>query len=193
MHIADCYATFLYLAGNTDPFDKRANKTGFPAVDSINMWDFISGKTDILPRTKFILSSGNSGDILYQPNNTVENSTGEVIYILISGTEYPAFWTTRDYPNGTKGELYSIDCGSVESGGCFFDIINDYTEHNDLINNKDYANIIELMRERYQELEPTKINFDRGSSQKDCCLQIEKNGGYWGPWVHCTDYETCTF
>ena len=157
------------------------------------MWDFISGKTDISPRTEFILSSGNNGGILYQPNNTMENSTGEVIYKLIFGTQSPAFWTTLDYPNGTNGEPHSIDCGSVESGGCFFDVINDYTEHNDLINNKDYAYIIELMRKRYQELEATKINFDRGSSQKDCCLQIEKNNGYWGPWVNCTDYETCTF
>ena len=197
MHIADWYATFLHLAGNTDPFDKRANKTGFPGVDSINMWDFITGKVNKSPRTQFVVGSNSSdhgyGGILYQPNNTIANSTGESIYKLIFGKQKPAFWTTLDYPNGTTGEPQTIDCGSIDNGGCFFDVVKDYTEHNNLINDKNYKDLIEEMRKKYQELEPTKINFDRGESQQQCCDQIEKNGGYWGPWKKCTDYETCTF
>merc|ERR1712228_960474 len=165
IHIADIYATLCYIVG-IDPFDKRAEEANLPPIDSINMWKFILGETNgISPRNEFILGSGG------------KRGGGGIIqgdYKLIFGQQQPAFWTTLDYPNGTQGEPQNIDCGSVESGGCFFDVTNDFTEHNNLINDEKYKDLIEVMRQRFIELNDTKINFNRGTSEKECCKQIDK-------------------
>lgn len=42
IHIADWYSTFCYLAG-VDPNDTEAEKYGLPPIDSLNVWDIISG------------------------------------------------------------------------------------------------------------------------------------------------------
>ena len=98
-----------------------------------------------------------------------------------------------DYPNGTEGEPQQVDCGSVEDGGCFFDLTHDHTEHTNLIEEEQYKQLIEEMRQKFVDLEATKISFNRGKVEDDCCQQIAKNGGYWGPWVHCDDFETCVY
>jgi len=47
--IADWYSTFCGLAG-VDPTDEKAKKANLPPVDSINMWEYLSGKTTTPPR-----------------------------------------------------------------------------------------------------------------------------------------------
>ena len=55
VHIADWLATLCALAG-VDPHDARAAKAGLPPIDSLNMWDYFSGKTASSPRTAVQLS-----------------------------------------------------------------------------------------------------------------------------------------
>lgn len=89
------------------------------------MWKFIWGEINDSPRNSFVIdSTNNDGGYFYKPNNT------ESIYKILFGKQHPAFCTTLNYPNGTKGEPQSIECGNVTNGGCFFDVIKDYTEHN---------------------------------------------------------------
>ena len=78
------------------------------------MWDFIIGKTNnVSPRNEFLLSSDNDGGLI---QNNMK---------ILFGTQSPAFWTTLDYPNGTEGKPISINCGSIDTGGCLFNISND--------------------------------------------------------------------
>ena len=166
------------MAGGLDPTDKRAAKYGLPAVESMNMWPFLMGQNgfDISDRKEIFLSSGSDGGIIMETNVSK--------YKLIFGQQRPAFWTTLDYPNGTQGEPQQIDCGSIEHGGCFFDIMNDYTEHKDLINESDYKQLIEEMREKFITENNTTFNPDRGQPDPRCCAQIAVNNGYWGPWLN---------
>lgn len=156
-----------------DATDKRAAAAGLPPIDSINMWPYLmsDGSNQTSPRSEFVVGSGNDGGIVQ----------GD--YKLIFGKQGPAFWTTLDYPNGTAGEPVSINCGSIEDGGCLFNWIKDPTEHDDIVNDTGNAEIVSSMRARFQELLKTTFNPDRGAPDQNCCVQIEKNGGYWGPWL----------
>ena len=172
MHIADWYKTILTGIIGLDATDKRAEAAGLPPIDSMNMWDYLmSDGSGTSPRNQFILSSGNNGGIIQ----------GD--YKLLFGNQAPAFWTTLDYPNGTHGQPQSINCGSVENGGCLFNWIKDPTEHDDIVNETDNAQIVSSMRAEFQKLIKTKFNPNRGAPDQNCCVQIQKNGGYWGPWL----------
>jgi len=48
----DWYATSCALAG-VDPTDARAEASGLPPIDSINLWPWLSGKQSRSPRTSF--------------------------------------------------------------------------------------------------------------------------------------------
>merc|ERR1712228_372092 len=174
IHIADIYATLCYIVG-IDPFDKRAEEANLPPIDSINMWKFILGETNgISPRNEFILGSGG------------KRGGGGIIqgdYKLIFGQQQPAFWTKLDYPNGTQGEPNSIDCGNVTNGGWLFNIIPDPTEHVDIVNETENEELVISLRQRYTELMKTKYNESFGEPDPECCIQMQKNGGFWGPWL----------
>ena len=176
----DWYSTFCHLAGGLDPTDKRAAKHGLPPVESINMWPFLMGKNgfDVSERKDVFLSSGNGGGLI------MENNVSK--YKILFGNQDPAFWTTLDFPNGTIPELQSIDCGGVKNGGCFFDIMNDPTEHDDLINKSEYKQLIEEIRKKYIEMNNTTFSPNRGEPDNRCCDQIIINKGYWGPWLNAT-------
>eukprot|EP01084_Bolivina_argentea_P042852 78988_1 len=170
-HIADWYSTILKGIIGIDPTDKRAEAAGLPPIDSINMWDYLlsDGSNQSSPRYEFVMSGG---------EGMVQGD-----YKLMFGKQSPAFWTTDDYPNGTKGEPTSINCGSAKTGGCLFNIILDPTEHNDIINNSENAQLVAQIRARYLQLQKTTFYPDRGTPDQNCCVQIQKNGGYWGPWL----------
>eukprot|EP01083_Nonionella_stella_P034130 93448_1 len=177
IHIADIYATLCSIVG-IDAEDKRAAEAHLPPVDSINMWPFIIGETDgVSPRNGFVLSSGNDGGIVQ----------GD--YKLIFGNQNPAFWTTLDYPNGTQPQPQSIHCGSVQDGGCLFNIAQDPTEHVDLINEQENAALVDSLRERFIDLQKTKFSPNLGVPDPNCCVQMRRNGGYWGPWLDSESHE----
>ena len=171
------------MAGGIDPTDKRAEKYGLPPIDSMNMWSFLMGKNgfDISDRNDVFLSSGDDGGLIMKTNGST--------YKILFGKQSPAFWTTLDYPNGTQGEPQSINCGSVENGGCLFDIIDDPTEHKDLFKETKYKQLISEMRQKFLEMNATRFNPDRGEVDMRCCAQIGVNDGYWGPWLNETRNE----
>jgi hypothetical protein len=52
----DIYATFAHLAG-ADPTDHSAAAAGLPAVDSINLWSYLSGEAGASPRKMIPIGS----------------------------------------------------------------------------------------------------------------------------------------
>ena len=180
IHIADWYSTICSIVG-INPTDTRAEQAGLPPIDSINMWPWIidDGNTSVVsPRNEFVLSSLDE-----------RNGGGGLImgdYKLLFGTQDPAYWTTLDFPNGTTPEPQSIDCGSLEDGGCLFNIKLDPTEHEDIVNKSENKALVQEMRERYIELLNTTYTPNTGDTDPRCCQQIEINGGYWGPWLNMT-------
>eukprot|EP01083_Nonionella_stella_P220597 789070_1 len=136
IHMADIYATLCSIVG-IDPTDHRAEKVGLPPIDSINMWPFIIGETDVSPRNEFLISSENDGGGLIMGD-----------YKILFGTQQPAFWTTYDSPNGTKGQPQNISCGNVTNGGCLFNIKIDPTEHFDIMYEHENEALAEQLRAR---------------------------------------------
>eukprot|EP01047_Picozoa_sp_COSAG01_P006959 COSAG01_NODE_257_length_20101_cov_142.726427_12_plen_101_part_00 len=51
------YATFVEGIAGGDATDHRATAAGLPPVDSVNHWDFLSGKTRVSPRSAIPLGS----------------------------------------------------------------------------------------------------------------------------------------
>eukprot|EP01083_Nonionella_stella_P220596 789069_1 len=176
-HIADVYSTLCAIVG-IDPSDKRAKKAGLPPIDSINMWPFMTGETSISPRTEFVLASldirGGGGGLI----------SGD--WKILFGQQSPAYWTTLDSPNGTTPEPANISCGDLSNGGCLFNIKLDPSEHFDVINESENAAIVKQLRDKYITLLNTTYTPDTGGKDKKCCKQIQKNGGYWGPWLNYT-------
>ena len=108
-------------------------------------------------------------------------------YKLIVGSQYyrlcdDLMWTPLDYPcsNGTTGEDYKPYC--------LYDIVNDPTEKNSLVNTE--PDILKELLERYNAFskEPRDMQ-DQGYHNessvpvdKDACKYMLENGGYWRPW-----------
>ena len=160
MHIADIYSTFCSIVG-IDPTDKRAENEDLPPIDSINMWPYLIGDESVSPRNEIFLSSGNDGGLILND------------YKILFGKQAPAFWTTDDYPNGTDPVLTSINCGSIENGGCLFNIKQDPTEHNDIINETENTALVEQLRSRFIELNKTTSTIDQGEADINACKQIQ--------------------
>jgi arylsulfatase I/J len=57
----DIYATFAHLAG-ADPTDHSAAAAGLPAVDSMNLWGYISGAQKTSPRQQIPIGSTSCAD-----------------------------------------------------------------------------------------------------------------------------------
>ena len=149
VHIADMYGTFCSIV-DIDPTDKRAENEDLPPVDTINMWPYFIGDQSVSPRDEIFLSSGKTGGL-------IQND-----YKILFGVQGPAFWTTLDYPNGTEPILTSINCGSIEKGGCLFDLRQDPTEHNEIINKTQNSALVQQLRSRFIALNNTTFNPDRG-------------------------------
>eukprot|EP01084_Bolivina_argentea_P042856 78995_1 len=120
IHIADIYSTLCYIV-DIDPFDARAAKANLPPIDSINMWPLIIGEQQVSDRYEFMLQATPDKNI----DKTGIQGGGGLIsypYKILFQTQSPAFWTTLDYPNGTKGEPETINCGNVTNGGRLLNI-----------------------------------------------------------------------
>eukprot|EP01084_Bolivina_argentea_P172232 298368_1 len=175
VHIADVYSTLCSIV-DIDATDHRAIKAGLPPIDSFNMWPLITGETNVSARTEFILSSTHSNHV-----HGAGMISGD--YKILFGYQSPAFWTSLDWPNGSHGEPNTIYCGNATTGGCLFNIKEDISERIDLINKTEYQAIGQQLRERFIELNSTKYITDFGPQDPKCCEQIQKNGGYFGPWL----------
>lgn len=181
-HLADWYATFCALAGvGTD--DEEAANAGLHPVDSIDLWDHLSGKNSTPPRAELHVSS----QALIQ--GTRKLVVGKV---LMTG------WTGPVFPNTTCKNtlLHPFKCQPVPppievgvgswaseecKNGCLFDLEADPTEHHDI--SKDYAEEVATMKARLDELNKDNYNPDRGSEQQAACTQAVEYGGFYGPWI----------
>jgi len=94
IHIADWYSTFTGLAG-VDPTDHLAAASALPAIDSIDMWPFLSGQVDTSPRDTIPIA----GDCLVHGD-----------WKLITDKTSPDFWQGPTYPNSSS--LSSPEAGS---------------------------------------------------------------------------------
>jgi arylsulfatase I/J len=209
LHVTDWYSTFCHLAG-VDPKDPitqgtRSDGTKFtlPPIDSINMWDLISGARTKSPRREIPvcidmpLLNGSSALI-------VDDSK------LIIGPQQLSFWQGPAFPNGTDSEAYGqwppynmADCGKAEirvknvtvqkmEGGCLFNIREDPAETNDLA--QEHPHILERLKQRYLELMDTgldqrsvllTVNARAKAYMPNWIQMLKDNRGFVGPW--CTD------
>ena len=124
LHIADWYSTLLTLVG-LDPTDARAAKAGLPPIDSLDMWPMISGVNSTSPRYELAVD---------------QHTLIQGKYKFYNGTTIKyAAWGSTLYPNSTSPdspiEPVTKDC----SMGCLFDIIEDPTEHVDVIDENEVA------------------------------------------------------
>jgi arylsulfatase B len=130
MHIVDLYATFLSLAGVSDPSDP-----GGPApVESMNVWPWLSGAAPTSPRTSIALDHS-----MYAVGTQGVWGALRVgdLKLLVGarGGEPQASWYGEFSPNASvpNPSLDYYACGNDSpTGGCVFNISADPTEHVDL-------------------------------------------------------------
>ena len=66
--------------------------------------------------------------------------------------------------------------------GCLFDIFADPTEHHDLA--AEQPELAAALLERLVALDATLFDPPRGKADHaGACRQVERNSGYWGPWL----------
>eukprot|EP01083_Nonionella_stella_P293284 997352_1 len=124
MHITDWYATFCFLA-DVDPNDD--NPQAPAAIDSLNMWPYLSGAVSQSPRNIIV-----HDHLMY--SNVTKGAIRSGRYKLVMMNESEAGWYGQFSPNTSwNTNMVNIHACSVEKP-CLFDIVNDVTEHNDLSN-----------------------------------------------------------
>jgi len=180
MHISDIYTTFLGAANAKSGYEKDelAEKYNLPGVDGVNHWPLLSGQTTDAKRNEIHISA----------NCLIQGK-----YKLLTGIQPQSMWTGPVYPNNTGiqpgvpgdadrgkpiGNSFDYDCGSK---GCLFNIIDDPTEHEDIVTKE--PEIAEKMLARLNELNKTIFNPDRGEPTIAACAQAVLNGGFYGPFV----------
>ena len=166
IHLVDWYGTFCAIAG-VDPTDEKAAKAKLPPVDSYNMWPFISGQTDVSPRT----------DIPASINALISGD-----FKILIGDIGQAGWTGPQYPNQTNpagGILATEKCGD---SGCLYNIKVDPEERKNLASSM--PDKLKEMQEKFKKYLATYFDPDRGhSSPLACQAAVNKYGGFWGPFV----------
>ena len=88
--IWDWYATFAQGIAGVDPTDHRAATAGLPPIDSVNHWDFLTGKSTTSPRTQIPLGSCSDApdvDAFCQTKGHQQTTVNSVVAYLGSGKE----------------------------------------------------------------------------------------------------------
>ena len=144
IHIADWFGTLCALAG-VSPFDDRAASAGLPQIDSINQWEYLSGKRQDSPRTTAQLSRS-----AYLKGRLK----------LLTGTIEFACWGGQIYPNASAGQAtgpFDSPCNSTlrcGGNGCLFDVVSDIEERIDLAADPRYATTLNEMRAELASANP---------------------------------------
>eukprot|EP01083_Nonionella_stella_P019559 54319_1 len=187
MHITDWYSTLCNML-HVDTEDEKAKRAGLPRIDSMNMLDVIFGINRTSPRTEVLIDNMT----LIQNNYKFINSTN--VHFSFFGCKQNqicyASWGGKIWPNTSSMEHpiqnAVIDC----SHGCLFDIGSDYTEHNNLIHDPEYRDVVLNMSQRLMELRATYYsNNERGyslcptniSTSCACYMSQTEYSGFWGP------------
>jgi arylsulfatase B len=122
-HTADTLATVCGLLGVADACseDSRAHSAGLPALDSVDLWPWLSGANATSPHAELPLS----------PSAIIEGR-----WKLLLGQQAVAGWTGPLFPNASS-PVHSphedvLECGAK---GCLFDVEADPGEHVDVAAN----------------------------------------------------------
>mmetsp|Transcript_10214 Transcript_10214/g.26156 ORF Transcript_10214/g.26156 Transcript_10214/m.26156 type:complete len:421 (-) Transcript_10214:5-1267(-) len=178
--MADWYATFCSLAG-VDPTDTMAAAAGLPPIDSKNVWSTLTGESkaavrEVLPAV-VEFAPGHGGN-----SNVSALLIGERWKFLI-GQQVLSYWQSPDFPNASSvpyGQLWDPSLREL-CLPCLFDVIADPGEHNNVAKENP-----DIVKEAFAALATARQTlFDRGSlKDTDACqAQVQKNGGFYGPWV----------
>lgn len=172
------YATLCALAG-VDAHDARAAAAGLPAVDSIDLWPYLSGNVTASPRSDVHLSA-----------------TAYVLgdYKLITGSAAgagAACWGGPLYPNASTASgphhgPFGTPCnatGACGAGGCLFDVAADMSERRDLAAEPAHAAVLALLQQKLATANKANFNPSRGHFDQRACDAAAANGGYWGPFI----------
>lgn len=123
------------------------------------------------------------------PPPIVFNQAGIIVgdMKLVTGkTVQQAVFTGPVFPNAStpwtiNGKTPTFDCSTPYKIGCLFNVTADPTEHNDLAETQwDHA---KQLLDRLREISATYFNPDRGGTDQRACKQMEKMGGWYGPWL----------
>lgn len=199
----DWYATFASLAG-VDATDFRAQASGLPPVDSIDMSELLVGGRSLSacrlrrdfpigaqPRPTALESATPCEDIAPWINS-IDNCSSVVgiiaeregrLWKLITGLEKQYVATGPYTPNSTAflstAPEYDRDCGA----GCLFDLESDPLESTDLAELR--PQMVNSLQRRMEEHARRSFNPRRGFNTGQACdAALNEYGGFWGPFVH---------
>ena len=180
--IEDWLATFCGLAG-VDPADARGAAAGLPPIDSLDVWPLLSGANATSPRAEVWLGAdtddGNDGATLVQG---IIRADG---YKLLVGTVQYAGWQGPIFPNATTrdGQDVNADCGNVTHPRCLFNVLDDPTEHVNLVDQ--LPGVAAALALRVAALQSTVFSPMRGPSLADfaCNHSNAVWGGFVGPFL----------
>lgn len=173
IHIADWLATLCRLAG-VSPFDDRAERAGLPPIDSIDQWDYLSGKRQDSPRTTAQLSRS------AYLKGRLKLLTGNVAFACWSGKFYPnASEGRRTGPFGSPCNT-TLRCGGT---GCLFDVVSDKEERIDLATDPRFATMLKEMKAELATANQGHFSPDRGKFSKLACEAAQAAGGFWAPFL----------
>jgi len=192
--------------------DSLARQAGLPQPDSLSLAALVRGHNSSSPRTEvpisvftpahrqallaheavpLVSSSGSPRDLNYYVG-------GEALVMgdfkLIVGQQHdgpfskpvsqPCKGMKPTGANGTWATLVGpgvpCDCGAT---GCLYNIAHDPHEVKDLSTDQAYGDKLKQLAKRLAELRKSVYAPDRGAIDPAACTQIQKNGGFWGPWL----------
>eukprot|EP01045_Picozoa_sp_COSAG04_P034571 COSAG04_NODE_7631_length_1094_cov_1.582915_1_plen_336_part_01 len=193
MHVADLHATLCQLAGAP----LGGHELGVPAISSLPMWDYLSGKAPQSPRTEVPLSTVNWHGLHF--NFSLNESAAVIVgrHKLVVGSQaYLGFWQGPRYPNQSTpcGPEHvhgsSAVCGAGCGTGCVFDIFADPSEHVDLapqlpeLKAQLLARLQRMREERFQtDDDNSRLNFTSIGWTKPIATKVkDSQGGFWAPY-----------
>jgi hypothetical protein len=205
IHVTDLHATLCRVA-NAQLIPADAREEGVPAIDALDMWDYLTGATTQSPRTEVPLSTVNWHG--YKNLNLSLNESAAVIighHKLVVGSQgYLGFWMGPLYPNASTpcgnehvGKGHSALCGAGCSTGCVFDIYADPTEHHDLAEHLPHVKDLLLARlqhmreDAYQtDGDHTLLNIsDIAWTRPLATAAKDAAGGFWSPFGSAAQLE----
>eukprot|EP00931_Biecheleriopsis_adriatica_P105832 TRINITY_DN80356_c0_g1_i1.p1 TRINITY_DN80356_c0_g1~~TRINITY_DN80356_c0_g1_i1.p1 ORF type:complete len:305 (-),score=52.23 TRINITY_DN80356_c0_g1_i1:69-956(-) len=168
VHISDFYKTFLSLAG--DPH--AADHGGPTSQDSVDVSDYLFGVTSVSPRQEIVHDHFSST----VPTGAIR--VGD--WKLLVGKQTMATWFGSFSPNMSSPSNASA-ASACESRPCLFNIRQDPTEHEDLIESepKKAAELLERFHSYNAAYHPPG---PKGSDLDGYCTAAAANHGFMVPW-----------
>ena len=189
VHLADWLATFAHIAG-VDPTDHVAAAAGLPAIDSLNMWPYLSGETSDSPRDEIPLAIDFSlaGRVnrtippLLRPyiQNISALISGE--YKLLYGLQVQSFWQAPVFPNASSAPYGVLGKHThICAPACLYNVRDDPTEQHNLV--LEHPLVVERLLKRVKELQKTHYFRKSDIDFPGCNEALVRNGNFFGPWL----------